>query len=478
MKLAPKIISGRLVVHPCLSCENETVFRLRAYFNILKKDGSSGCKIAFNSLYLSDNETIEAYMDVEALLDEKNGFLDDGSLTVEYGLQFESQKYDEDGIWRFNLSDVFYDWKNQDNMFIFLIDYDTDKIPVFAHRQIVKLHSKKIFDFNENWVRGPNDNSLDDYDVNDCLQITHGVKLTSIFDISKIARIASHYGFCNTIRYCEQQLIETDEQPKVTIQNFKLAIECGMKCYLYPHSPFGRFMAVVYSLLMIPIYIAFKFEFGTFLAHILVVASTRIGNKLKHFYNKSVPFIEKNITERFRVKTRLFARIQLNPDPPNSSLHRDHLIFLSSILVCSISLLSCSLMFSIIENISFSSSIYFGIITMSLIGLGDIVPTNLIWFSVYCLFFLICDVLSNQIFYFCQARVRFFFHCLARKVLLWKSDDNDFGVETTVSLQNVPVVNTQCMPSLVMDCEKEELDKDEKLLSSLTSLSKEQLLFQ
>ncbi|EGT52107.1 hypothetical protein CAEBREN_23523 [Caenorhabditis brenneri] len=115
---------------------------------------------------------------------------------------------------------------------------------------------------------------------------------------------------------------------------------------------------------------------------------------------------------------------------------------------------------------------------MSLIGLGDIVPTNLIWFSVYCLFFLICDVLSNQIFYFCQARVRFFFHCLARKVLLWKSDDNDFGVETTVSLQNVPVVNTQCMPSLVMDCEKEELDKDEKLLSSLTSLSKEQLLFQ
>uniref|UniRef100_A0A1I7U359 Ion_trans_2 domain-containing protein n=1 Tax=Caenorhabditis tropicalis TaxID=1561998 RepID=A0A1I7U359_9PELO len=84
---------------------------------------------------------------------------------------------------------------------------------------------------------------------------------------------------------------------------------------------------------------------------------------------------------------------------------------------------------------------------MSLIGLGDIVPNDLVSFTAYSFFFLVSDVLSNQIFYFCQARIRFLFHFVARKVLLLKDEDDDFGVETTISLENVPVINTQCMPS-------------------------------
>ncbi|EGT52265.1 hypothetical protein CAEBREN_13754 [Caenorhabditis brenneri] len=247
MELSPQIINDRLVINPWLSCDigdigTEVQSQIRAYFNFLKKDGSSGFKIALNNLYWpSDNGIIEACMDVEELLDEKNGFLDNGSLTIEYGYQIESQKFYDDGIWRFNLVDVFFDWNNQDNMFIFLIDYAPKKTPVFAHRQIVKLHSKKIFDFNENWVRGPNDNSLDYYDVIDCLQIVHGVReKLSHWDISKIrlekvskiARIASHYGFFNTIRYCEQQLIEVDEHPKLNTTNFELAVDCNMRRYL------------------------------------------------------------------------------------------------------------------------------------------------------------------------------------------------------------------------------------------------------
>ncbi|CCD65743.1 Potassium channel domain-containing protein [Caenorhabditis elegans] len=153
----------------------------------------------------------------------------------------------------------------------------------------------------------------------------------------------------------------------------------------------------------------------------------------------------------------------------SNSLQRDNLIFLSSLLLCSISLLSSSALFSSIENISYQSSAYFGFMTIFGISFGDIVPTNLVWFSGYCLFFLISDVLSNHIFYFFQARVRYFFHILARKILLLREEDDGFQLETTVSLQHIPIINSQCMPSLVLDCEKEELDNDEKLISSLTS---------
>ncbi|KAF1761701.1 hypothetical protein GCK72_009957 [Caenorhabditis remanei] len=222
---------------------------------------------------------------------------------------------------------------------------------------------------------------------------------------------------------------------------------------LYPHSSIGRFMTAFYSLLIIPVYIAFKFEFGTFLVHVWITAVKHTENYFKMLFN--------------RVMNRVFVRVPIDQENLKSLHHRDRFIFFSSIVLCLICLISSSILFSICENISFSSSIYFGIISMSLIGLGDIVPTNLIWFIAYCFFFLITDILSNHFFYFCQARIRFFFHYFARRLLL--KDRRNLKSESTVSIKNVPVINSQCMPSLAMDCERNELDKDEKLISSLSS---------
>ncbi|EFO98568.1 CRE-TWK-6 protein [Caenorhabditis remanei] len=201
---------------------------------------------------------------------------------------------------------------------------------------------------------------------------------------------------------------------------------------LYPHSSIGRFMTAFYSLLIIPVYIAFKFEFGTFLVHFWITAVKHTGNYFKILFN--------------RVMNRVFVRVPIDQENLKSLHHRDRFIFFSSIVLCLICLISSSILFSICENISFSSSIYFGIISMSLIGLGDIVPTNLIWFIAYCFFFLITDILSNHFFYFCQARIRFFFHYFARRLLL--KDRRNLKSESTVSIKNVPVINSQCMPSL------------------------------
>ncbi|CAI2347881.1 unnamed protein product [Caenorhabditis sp. 36 PRJEB53466] len=229
---------------------------------------------------------------------------------------------------------------------------------------------------------------------------------------------------------------------------------------LYPHTSIGRFTAASYSLLMIPIYIAFKFEFGTFLAHFLLVFAEKTGMAMRRIYEKL-----RSLPGQMHPETRSLLLLRT---------HRDHLIFACSLVLCLVSLLGSSALFSFSEGIPFLSSLYFGVITMSLIGIGDIFPSNLSWFALYTLIFLISDVLSNHLFYYCQARIRLCFHFVARRILLLKEKEEVRCQEQrTVSLNHVPVINSQCMPSHVMECEKEELDKDEKLLSSLSTTCRE-----
>ncbi|EGT49636.1 hypothetical protein CAEBREN_23179 [Caenorhabditis brenneri] len=81
------------------------------------------------------------------------------------------------------------------------------------------------------WVRVPKSFIPEDFVM--CLQITHGVRpqLTGK-EYKSIAKIAFHFGFSNTVRYCEQQLIKINEQPSLIIKNFKMAMNFNMERYM------------------------------------------------------------------------------------------------------------------------------------------------------------------------------------------------------------------------------------------------------
>ncbi|EGT57767.1 hypothetical protein CAEBREN_25590 [Caenorhabditis brenneri] len=64
-----------------------------------------------------------------------------------------------------------------------------------------------------------------------CAQVTHGVRLQmDAMGYRNVARIAFHFGFFNTVRYCEKQLIVME--PKLKTNLFKLAVKCNMRTYL------------------------------------------------------------------------------------------------------------------------------------------------------------------------------------------------------------------------------------------------------
>ncbi|EGT57805.1 hypothetical protein CAEBREN_11402 [Caenorhabditis brenneri] len=100
----------------------------------------------------------------------------------------------------------------------------------FGHKQIVKLQSKMISD--KDWIRVPKSITVEELCV--FLQVTHGVRLQlTAKELKRTIEIASRFGFINTVRYCEQQLIKKDEQSKLKLtRKIKLAVKFKLERYL------------------------------------------------------------------------------------------------------------------------------------------------------------------------------------------------------------------------------------------------------
>ncbi|EGT57802.1 hypothetical protein CAEBREN_20110 [Caenorhabditis brenneri] len=111
-------------------------------------------------------------------------------------------------------------------MFWFAIEHGDH---IFGHKQIVILHSKKISNSKKTRALGPKSITLTRLIM--CLQITHGVRLQMTdIDYRNAARFASYFGFSNTVRYCERQLIEM--KPESKTDHFEVAVKNNMRFYL------------------------------------------------------------------------------------------------------------------------------------------------------------------------------------------------------------------------------------------------------
>ena len=83
----------------------------------------------------SDSVVISKYIPLLEVLNLKNGWLNDGKCTLEYGIQVEFI-LGYDGIWKFNFYEELFDSKQKENMISFYKKIDSNDRFLYSHKQV------------------------------------------------------------------------------------------------------------------------------------------------------------------------------------------------------------------------------------------------------------------------------------------------------------------------------------------------------
>ncbi|EFO97754.1 hypothetical protein CRE_16074 [Caenorhabditis remanei] len=213
VSLAIKAEDGINHIYPYLDCPSLTgnkQLAIRCFFSFMNQKPSENSQKVSRVLLDSSWAPIGNFIKLEELLDDKNGWLSNGTLCIEYGFCVESME-GIDGIWKFNFHDKLFDCDNKQNM-IPLEDSrcGSDRCsPFYIHKQLLEFHSsyfpeenQKVHEFSSlNWHQH----------VLELLQIIHGVNVR----VQNPCYTLNIGGMCkmnalNVRRYCERQLIKRE----------------------------------------------------------------------------------------------------------------------------------------------------------------------------------------------------------------------------------------------------------------------------
>uniref|UniRef100_A0A1I7UKS8 BTB domain-containing protein n=2 Tax=Caenorhabditis tropicalis TaxID=1561998 RepID=A0A1I7UKS8_9PELO len=155
--------------------------KFRCCFVFLKEDGSSD-PAGEGHLYLVPDRGYRGHSrSMWALLNEEKGYLTNGGITIEYGLQIEGI-VNEDAIWTFNFHDRLFDCQEKQNMISFYEQSRNHGTTLFhCHKQLLTFHSTYFdSDSNENQMFKLTEDNLSSFD--ECIQISHGVQVNYAFN--------------------------------------------------------------------------------------------------------------------------------------------------------------------------------------------------------------------------------------------------------------------------------------------------------
>ncbi|CAL2047622.1 unnamed protein product [Caenorhabditis brenneri] len=164
-------------------------------------------------------------------LDENNGWLKDGKLSVMFGIHVEALK---ETIWKFNFYDPIFERGTRKDMIGFQKGED---VLFHSHKQLLIHHSSLISKRNHpfNWRVGLPDFMDDDDSLEKCLQIVHGahINITDLIDLYKVLKFALYYQLYNVVRYCEMKLIQIEvDEIKIVKSRIQFATQCKLSRYL------------------------------------------------------------------------------------------------------------------------------------------------------------------------------------------------------------------------------------------------------
>ena len=114
-----KIVDGgNHYIRPYLHCPplpGHKKLTICCFFSFLNQKPSENSRRVTRVLLDPSLLAIGNYKKLDELLDEKNGWLSDGTLCIEYGFCVESME-GLDGIWKFNFHDKLFDSDQKQNM--------------------------------------------------------------------------------------------------------------------------------------------------------------------------------------------------------------------------------------------------------------------------------------------------------------------------------------------------------------------------
>ncbi|CAD6191453.1 unnamed protein product [Caenorhabditis auriculariae] len=298
------------------------------------------------------------------------------------------------------------------------------------------------------WLAEANSIPKDTFSHQDCLKLAHD-------QIKLDPRVSNKFEADNLINRtlslvdkCLKESTRIDSLPKGFMFAWSVYTTIGYGNF-YPHSMVGQLLATIYALLTIPLYVAVKAELGYFLS----ISTLHLANGIK--------LICQFIRKRMRKKSSFTVTRYSNPKA------RDYAIFVTCCVVCSIMVIIFTVVFSLTEDQPLLTSLYFTVISVLLVGLGDVTPSHLNPFLIiYCPIFIVADILSSHILYYIHGRLRLSAHLLTRKILRMpygvSKRNNEISVDSEEA--DVPHVTTTCMPMNVLSCERVEKQFDEALL--------------
>uniref|UniRef100_A0A1I7UKV2 BTB domain-containing protein n=2 Tax=Caenorhabditis tropicalis TaxID=1561998 RepID=A0A1I7UKV2_9PELO len=178
----------------------------RYFFDILKNNGSSEVPCEYSADLRHSVGATGRKKTVGELLNEENGYLTNGGIIIEYGIQIEGILSPND-IWTFNFRDPVFDCQEKSNMIIFKkIRYGETKF-FYCHKQLLTHHST-YFNSNskENQIIELTDEDLIHF--NHFLQLSHGVRdRTYRYATINALKYAQKYKLFNVIQLIDQFII-------------------------------------------------------------------------------------------------------------------------------------------------------------------------------------------------------------------------------------------------------------------------------
>ncbi|CAL2046798.1 unnamed protein product [Caenorhabditis brenneri] len=155
------------------------------------------------------NGPVKKYFDLSELLNPGNEYLDDdGSLSIEYGIQVDAIAVWHK-IWQFNFKNTVFNYTGEEKQVVRCVhNIGSSPKRFFFSAEILNFHCPQYVEQAAKLVAEPG--GMWTTDVDECLQILHGVQVPLYFNVYyKILHVAHTFNLSNVIRYCDRPLLET-----------------------------------------------------------------------------------------------------------------------------------------------------------------------------------------------------------------------------------------------------------------------------
>ncbi|CAL2047629.1 unnamed protein product [Caenorhabditis brenneri] len=216
---------GGEYIYPVLQCQNadDRMF-VRIYLSIVNKKNREQSKILEERQKFDvSGRTSKHYLLVSELFNEEEGWLEEGVLTIEYGIHVE-YLVRENGSRLFNIFEP-VPGKTQ--------GFKGSKRDVYAHKQLLKIHAKDIT-FSQNIIEVPP--VVLSYMLGDCMQIVQGIRFLELYDTDfpNMLFWARHFKLQNVIRFCEKDAMAKNYLRRNFKEQFRCAFLNNWNHYLAP----------------------------------------------------------------------------------------------------------------------------------------------------------------------------------------------------------------------------------------------------